>query len=346
MLKVFLVGMMAMLTAAFGLVAWVSLRPAPVAVVEAPPVVVAAPAPPPPPAPKVMVLAVMRAMRPGELLRPEDLGPVEAVSTGVPDGAQVDGPASRADLSGAMVRRSLAAMQPILPGDVLRPTDGGFLAAVLMPNRRAVSIAVDAVSGTAGLIWPGDRVDLILTQALEEANIPMGRRIFSETVLRDVRVIAVDQQLAHGVTPDGANGGGANRTVTLEVAPDEAERVAVAVRLGKVALSVRASGALAVAAAEPALGAASAPAAAAGPAPGASAGGGAPVLRNIAQTTTVAAAASALAAANPAASKAAGTTWGSDVSPALTQRAPAPAAAPNKMRVYQGSAGEKEFKFE
>ena len=341
MLKVFLVGMMAMLTAAFGLVAWVSLRPAPVPVVEAAPVVVAAPAPPPPPpAPKVMVLAVMRAMRPGELLRPEDLGPVEAVSSGVPDGAQVDGPTSRADLSGAMVRKGLAAMQPILPGDVLRPTDGGFLAAVLMPNRRAVSIAVDAVSGTAGLIWPGDRVDLILTQALEEANIPMGRRIFSETVLRDVRVIAVDQQLAHGVTPDGAGAAAqaSNRTVTLEVAPDEAERVAVAVRLGKVALSVRASGALVVADGASATGAGQP--AAAGPA------GAAPILRNISQTTTVASTASAPAAVGLAAPKAAGTTWGSDVSPALTQRAPAPAAAPNKMRVYQGAAGEKEFKFE
>ena len=74
--------------------------------------------------------------------------------------------------------------------DVLRPTDGGFLAAVLAPNHRAVSVAVDAVSGTAGLIWPGDRVDLILTQTNDEAGVPLGRRTFGETVLRDLRVIA------------------------------------------------------------------------------------------------------------------------------------------------------------
>ena len=50
--------------------------------------------------------------------------------------------------------------------DVLRPRDRGFLAAVLAPGTRAVSIAVDPVSGVGGLIWPGDRVDVILTQEI------------------------------------------------------------------------------------------------------------------------------------------------------------------------------------
>ena len=65
---------------------------------------------------------------------------------------------------------------------------------------RAVTVAVDATTGAAGLIWPGDRVDLILTQTIQEATLPLGRRVAAETVLSDVRVIAIDQQLVQGAT--------------------------------------------------------------------------------------------------------------------------------------------------
>ena len=67
-------------------------------------------------------------------------------------------------VAGAMVRRSLAPNEPILAGDVLNPGDRGFLAAVLGTGMRAVTVGVDPVSGTAGLIWPGDHVDVVLTQ--------------------------------------------------------------------------------------------------------------------------------------------------------------------------------------
>jgi pilus assembly protein CpaB len=109
----------------------------------------------------------------------------------------------------------------------MRPGDHGFLAAVLTPGWRATAVAVDAVSGTAGLIWPGDHVDLILTQEIsQQAGAPQasGNRIAAETVLKDVRVIAVDQQLVQGAA--GANGEGGSKTVTLEVTPEDVERVA------------------------------------------------------------------------------------------------------------------------
>jgi pilus assembly protein CpaB len=107
-----------------------------------------------------------------------------------------------------------------------------------------VAVGVDAVAGTAGLIWPGDRVDVILTQSLDDKDASPGHRISGETVLHDVRVIAVDQDLTQGATPGSVPGGGApnqratSRTVTLEVSPSGAERVAVATRLGKLSLSV------------------------------------------------------------------------------------------------------------
>jgi pilus assembly protein CpaB len=126
----------------------------------------------------------------------------------------------------------------ILPADVMRPGDHGFLAAVLTPGRRATSVGVDAVSGTAGLIWPGDHVDLILTQDVNDGRTNgQGTRVAAETVLRDVRVIAIDQQLVQG---GGAGGEGAgSRTVTLEVTPEEVEKVAVASHLGRLTLAVR-----------------------------------------------------------------------------------------------------------
>jgi len=121
--------------------------------------------------------------------------------------------------------------------DVMRPGDHGFLAAVLGPGMRAVSVGVDSITGAADLIWPGDRVDLILTQAIGDATLPIGRRIAAETVLSDVRVIAIDQQLMQGVAPDGSEGKA--RTVTMEVTSAQAERVSVATRIGRLSLAVR-----------------------------------------------------------------------------------------------------------
>lgn len=316
MLRVVLVGVMLAFTATFGVVAWLSLRQ--------PPVVVSADAPPPPPpAPTlVSVVAWSRPVQAGTLIKPEDIAAVDVPAANPPLGTRPDSLQARSDLIGAMVKRNVLAQQPLLTADVLRPTDGGFLAAVLAPDHRAVSVAVDAVSGTAGLIWPGDRVDLILTQEAGEQNTPIGRRTFGETVLKDVRVIAVDQQLAHGVTPDTASTTQSNRTVTLEVLPAAAERVAVAVRLGRVALTVRAANI--VPAANPVskdatLVAASVPATR-------------PVLQM--PSTTQAAAPGA---------KSPTTTWGYDVSPALAPRLGGTASS--TVRVYHGGT-DKEFKFE
>ena len=114
---------------------------------------------------------------------------------------------------------------------------GGNTGRALGPNMRAVSVGVDAITGSADLIWPGDRVDLILTQAIGDATLPIGRRIAAETVLSDVRVIAIDQQLMQGVAPDGTKGEA--RTVTMEVTSAQAERVSVATRIGRLSLAVR-----------------------------------------------------------------------------------------------------------
>jgi pilus assembly protein CpaB len=196
------------------------------------------PKPPAPVIPKVVVLAAAQTLRAGTLLKPDDIEAREMPEAEAPAGARRDSPQARAELFGAMVRQTLLQHQVVLPADVMRPGDHGFLAAVLTPGHRATSVGVDAVSGTAGLIWPGDHVDLILTEEVNDPKTPGQRRIAAETVLKDVRVIAIDQQLVQGGSQTGANEP-ASRTVTLEVTPEDAERVNVAARLGKLSLAVR-----------------------------------------------------------------------------------------------------------
>ena len=213
----------------FGTVAWLATRPPP-----RPPETASAPTA----IVKRMVLAAAGPLRGGTLLKPENLSAIE-ITAEMP-GAQDDTPANRSDLAGAMLRRSLGAGEAILTPDIMRPGEHGFLAAVLGPNMRAASVGVDAVSGSAGLIWPGDRVALILTQTLENPSLPAARHVAAETVLSNVRVIAIDQMLARGVNPSGDGAGASSsRTVTLEVTASQAERIAVATRLGRISLAVR-----------------------------------------------------------------------------------------------------------
>ena len=206
-------------------------QPQQVARVEAPPTVA--------PAPKARMLVAARPLSIGTLLKDDDMREVEIASESVPEGAFIGGAESLAELRGALLRRFIDPNQPIVRTDVLRPRDRGFLAAVLRPGTRAISIGVDVVTGASGLIWPGDEVDLILTQNLQQqGGESPGRRVVGETILSAVRVIAVDQQISHSGT-DAAAARVVARTVTLEVNPEQAERVAVAVQLGRISLVVR-----------------------------------------------------------------------------------------------------------
>jgi len=189
--------------------------------------------------PKIAVFVVAQPLRPGMLLKPEDIAVGEVAEDKLASGSVRDQPDAKKTLIGGVVLRDLAPGDVLrLPLDVLGPADHGFLSAALAPGTRAVTVAVDIVSGTAGLIWPGDRVDLILTQALDDATQAPGRRVVAETVMRDVRVIAIDQQLAQTTTGKIGEASLA-RTVTLEVSAEHAEYVQVATRLGKLSLVIR-----------------------------------------------------------------------------------------------------------
>ena len=224
-LRLFLFAVMAIGLAGFGVVAYISAYPPrPHGAAHSPPQ-------------KVALLVVAHDVQAGTLLKSDDLGTRQFATANIPTGATPDTPDVRRALVGGMVRRALSSGDVILPADVMRPGDHGFLAAVLQPGMIAVTIGVNAISGTAGLIWPGDRVDVIMTQHISDPSIPLGESISAETVLHAVRVIAIDQELVQGAAPGTAQSQTA-RTVTLEVAPLQAERVQVAERIGELSLAV------------------------------------------------------------------------------------------------------------
>ncbi len=147
----------------------------------------------------------------------------------------IKGELDTSTMVGAVVRRGIAKGEPIVEGRIVRPGDRGFLAAVLRPGYRAVSIRIDAASGISGLVFPGDRVDIILSQTVTDPEAPeIGERRVSETVLTNVRVLALDQFI------DDQNGEPRlAKTATLEFTPKQVETVAVARELGSLSLSLR-----------------------------------------------------------------------------------------------------------
>ncbi|HEY1856526.1 Flp pilus assembly protein CpaB [Acidocella sp.] len=187
------------------------------------------------PPPTAQILIATTTMDGGSLLQPSDMADATVLANAVPVGASLDTPDNRAALVGAMARVSIPSGAPILNSAVIHPGDHGFLAAVLAPGMRAVTVGVDAISGANGLIWPGDNVDVLLTQTIPGA--PGAKSIAAEVVLSDVRVIATGQEVVKNATP-GPTPQPPAQTVTLEVTPDQAARCLVASDLGKLSLIV------------------------------------------------------------------------------------------------------------
>jgi pilus assembly protein CpaB len=170
--------------------------------------------------------SVTRPVEPGEILRPSE--------TARQIKPELD-EETRAEVYGAAVRpaRDTAAGEPIRRGNIVKPGDRDFLQVVLTPGARAIAIPVATGGASTGLLFPGDRVDVILTQNFKGESAVITRRSVSETVVENLRVLAIDTLDAKA--PSGSFG----RTVTLEVTPQQAEKVNVATELGKLSLTLR-----------------------------------------------------------------------------------------------------------
>jgi pilus assembly protein CpaB len=175
----------------------------------------------------------------GLLLRDEDLAWRQVPVADVPPNAVVAGASGAVELKGALLRHATASGVVLVADDVILPNAPGFLAATLKPEMRAVSVAVDDVSGNAGLIQPGDYVDLLLTQQMDRRTDSPDLAVASETVVEHVRVLAVGSEISRPKTGDAPDASNRARTVTLEVTPRMGEVVAVAARLGSLSLELR-----------------------------------------------------------------------------------------------------------
>lgn len=139
--------------------------------------------------------------------------------------------------TGAVAITAISAGEPILSNRLAKPGDRGFMAAVLPAGKRAISIKISPITGNAGFIFPGDRVDILLTHQVSIKSKDRKKARISETVLRDVRVLAINQSV-NNPTHTPAIG----KTATLEVTPKEAEKISLIKKMGELSLILRSLG--------------------------------------------------------------------------------------------------------
>ena len=132
-------------------------------------------------------------------------------------------------LVGSVVREQILASEPMSERKLVRSGAGGVMAVALEPGMRAMAVPLSAESAAGGFILPGDHVDVVQSRQVEGA----GRRFVSQTVLKNVRVLAIDQN----VTAKGSSVVGA--TATLEVNPSQAEVLTLSKAEGGLTLVLR-----------------------------------------------------------------------------------------------------------
>ncbi|HUQ13079.1 MAG TPA: Flp pilus assembly protein CpaB [Novosphingobium sp.] len=187
-----------------------------------------------PKGPKVLV--AQRALPVGTIITADAVSYQAWPKDMVQDVYFIDGEADISKMLGTVVRFPITAGEPITQGSLVAPGDRGFLAAALGPGMRAVTVPVSAKTGVAGFVFPGDHIDLVLTQTVKaEEGQPLKA---SETFIRNLRVLATDQS-TETETVEGKTVVRAFKTVTLEVTPKIAEKVAVAQTIGTLSLSLR-----------------------------------------------------------------------------------------------------------
>jgi pilus assembly protein CpaB len=189
-----------------------------------------------PAAPQKSVLVARGAITRGQILKPTDLAWQPWPDGGTDRNYILAGTKPSDAFAGWVARDPIGPGDPITEAKIVAPGSRGFLSAVLRSGMRAVSVPVTATSGISGLVFPGDQVDILVSQTLPATghNGTAVSQKGAETVLHDVRVLAVDQKL-----DSKAGEAVVAHNVTLEVTPKQAEEIAVANEMGKLSLSLR-----------------------------------------------------------------------------------------------------------
>jgi pilus assembly protein CpaB len=202
------------------------------------------PPPPPPPvavAPPLATVDVLVAkadLNRGQVIAEQDIGwqtwPADAANPSFIKKA--DRPDAIKDFSGAIVRVAMLAGDPIRGPYVVMAKGSGFMAAVLPKSMRAVAVDISPESGAGGFILPDDRVDVLLTHRDRAAEKATGvEKFVSDTILRNIKVLAVDQ----AVDEKGDTKVALGKTATLELTESQAETLALSKQLGTLSLTLR-----------------------------------------------------------------------------------------------------------
>lgn len=160
--------------------------------------------------------------------------PKEAASRGYIT-QESGGEKRRRELAGSVARSALLNGEPINPNKLIKAGQGGVLAAILPTGMRAISTKIDPKTAAGSLILPNDHVDVILIRRLRSKAGQ--EEVVSDTLFRNVRVIAIGQQIE---TKEGKKAAdGTATTATLELTPRQTEMMALANSMGEITLALR-----------------------------------------------------------------------------------------------------------
>lgn len=144
------------------------------------------------------------------------------------------------EVVGKVARSTIQAQTPFIKSQLANKNDPGFLAGALPAGMRAITIATDAVSGLAGYVFPGDRVDVVFAHDIpgevSGSHPASGHPELAEVLVSGVRVLAVN---VRDVNPNNPPQSATPTSVTLEVSDADAQRIRLAERLGTLSLALR-----------------------------------------------------------------------------------------------------------
>jgi pilus assembly protein CpaB len=192
------------------------------------------------PPPVKSVLVAHDPIERGQILKGSDFAWQPWPDAGVDKAYFMLGTRSPESFTGWVARYPISPGEPITAQKIVAPGSRGFLAAVLKPGMRAVSVSVNATTGISGFVFPGDQVDVVITYPVPNFSTATAagaqlQHKASETILRDIRIVGIDQRLE-----TKAGEAVLAHTATLEVTAKQGEEIALAEEMGKLSLSLRA----------------------------------------------------------------------------------------------------------
>ncbi|MGH7093940.1 MAG: Flp pilus assembly protein CpaB [Stellaceae bacterium] len=191
------------------------------------------------PPPVKSVLVAHHAISRGQILKPTDFAWQPWPNVGIDKSYILLGTQTPESFTGWVARYPMTPGDPVTTAKMVKPGSRGFLAAVLRPGMRAVSVPVNATTGISGFVFPGDQVDILITYPVPNILAPPPgtqpiQHKAAETILHNIRVIGIDQRLEQK-----AGEAVVAHTATLEVTPKQSEVIALASEMGKLSLSLR-----------------------------------------------------------------------------------------------------------